>query len=214
MKKKIVLIGGGGHCKVVAEAIRRARAFQIAGIIDKNIPRGSIVWGIPVIGNDDSLRRVRLSGVLACFITVGSVGDATARIRLAGLAKEAGFEFPVVICPDAHVSVSSRLGNGSFVASGVVVNADVSIGDHCIINAGSIVDHDCRVGDFVHISPAAVLNGGVTVGDRAHIGTNSSVIQGVVIGSGAVIGAGSVVVRNVPDNAVAYGNPCRVKKKG
>ena len=53
----------------------------------------------------------------------------------------------------------------------------------------------------------------IKVGDNVWIGGNSSICQGVTIGSNSTIGAGSLVLNNIPNNVLAYGNPCKVIKK-
>ena len=95
---------------------------------------------------------------------------------------------------------------------GAIIQSCASIGKHCIINTGASVDHDCKIEDFVHVSPHATLCGDVNVGEGTWIGAGATIIQGKKIGKWSVIGAGSVVVNDIPDNVLAFGNPCKVIK--
>ena len=213
MKRKILLVGAGGHCKVILDLLLSGKEYKIAGIIDLKERLKDNIFGISVIGTDRDLPRFYKSGIKYCFISVGSIGDARVRVKLYSFAKKIGFIFPNLISPDALVSSRSCLGAGNYIAPGVIINAGARIGNNCIINTGAIVEHDCRIGDFAHLSPGAVLGGGVSIGDYSHIGAGSVVIQNVKIAEKAVIGAGSVVTRNVPEGVVAYGNPCKERKR-
>ncbi|MDD5072713.1 MAG: acetyltransferase [Candidatus Omnitrophica bacterium] len=213
MKKKILLIGAGGHCKVVLDLLLSAKEYEVAGIIDVKQRIGEKVFGVPVSGSDTDLPRFSGKGVKHCFISAGSVGDTRLRVKLYNLARRSGFVFPNLVSPYALVSSRSVLGQGNFIAPGVIVNAGSRIGDNCILNTGAIVEHDCKIGDFVHLSPGALLSGGVSIGSHSHIGTGSIVIQNVKIGEMTVVGAGSVVTGDIRKGVVAYGNPCKEMKQ-
>ncbi|MFA5149156.1 MAG: acetyltransferase [Candidatus Omnitrophota bacterium] len=212
MKKKILLVGAGGHCKVILDLLLRSKEFKVAGIIDKKERIGERILGVQVNGTDPDLPRFIKAGVRHCFISVGSVGDPRLRVKLYDLARNAGFAFPNLVSPHAIVSSYASLGNGNFIAPGAIINAGSKVGDNCIINTGAIIEHDCVIGDHVHIASGSVLSGGVSVGDYAHIGTGTFVIQNLKIGERAIIGAGSVVTRDVRKNALAYGNPCNERE--
>jgi sugar O-acyltransferase (sialic acid O-acetyltransferase NeuD family) len=212
MKKKILLIGAGGHGKVVLDALLAQKEYVVAGIIDVKKLVGTKVLGGEVIWTDADLPRLFKSGIKYCIIAVGSIGDPGLRVKLSETAKGVGFSFPNVISPKAVVSPHAVLGEGNYVAPGAIINAGTRIGNHCIINTGAIVEHDCVIHDFVHLSPGAVLSGGVAVGDQSHIGSGSVVVQYLKIGSKVMIGAGSVVTKDVPDGIKAFGNPCRERK--
>ena len=208
MKPKLLLIGAGGHGGVVLDLLLQTKKYSIAGIIDLKERLGDKVLGIPIVGTDKDLPRFFKDGIKHCFISVGSVGDTRLRIKLVDLARKSGFIFPNLIHPLAYISPTASLGEGNYIAPGVVVNANAKISDHCIINTGAIIEHDCKIGDFAHISPGVVLSGGVSIGDHSHLGAGSVVIQNLKIGAKTIIGAGSIVTKNVGDGILAYGNPC------
>lgn len=208
MGKRILLIGGGGHCKSVLDSIITCGEYDDIGIIDNG--SGTGFEGVGVIGNDNDLPMLYKDGWEYAFITVGSVGNTRVRRKLLQLAKDIGFTIPVIVDKTAVIANSSVLGAGTFIGKKAVVNAGSSIGECSIINTGAIVEHDCTIGDFAHISPGAVLCGSVVVGNDSHIGAGTVIRQQIRIGQRVVIGAGSAVVKDIPDDVKAYGVPCKV----
>lgn len=211
MKRKLLLIGAGGHCRVILDLLLQVKEYEIAGILDLKERVGDNVFGVPVVGTDLDLPKFFKKGIKYCFISVGSVGDPRVRIKLYNLARKAGFIFPNLIHPSALISPRASLGVGNYIAPGVIINANAQIGNQCIINTGAIIEHDCKLGDFVHVSPGSVLSGTVNIGDGSHIGTGSFVVQNLTIGARTVIGAGSVITKNIRGGVIAYGNPCKEK---
>jgi N,N'-diacetyllegionaminate synthase len=204
--KEIILIGGGGHCKVIIDAIESSGEFSIYGIVDQVLPEGASVLGVKVLGKDDILPELFERGIRYSFIAVGSVGNCDIRKRIYANLKKIGFKLPVIIHPKAVISKYVRIEEGAFVAARAVINVGTSIGKNAIINTSSSVDHDCNIGDFVHIAPGATLSGSVKVGDETHIGTGANVIQSVSIGKKCMIGAGSTLRKDLKDGQ-AYLQP-------
>ena len=207
MAKKLLLIGGGGHCHSVIDSVLSIDEYEKVGIID-NIECSYL--NIPVIGIDEDIPRLFNEGWTDAFITVGSVGNTSIRRRLYKMVKEIGLTIPTIVDPTAIIGNGVTIGEGSFIGKKTVVNAGSSIGNCAIVNTGAILEHDCNIGDFSHISPGTVLCGQVSVGNDSHVGAGSTVRQLIKIGECSLIGAGSVVVKDVPSNAKAYGNPCKV----
>lgn len=213
MNKKILLIGGGGHCKSVLDSLLELNEYQEIGIVDREENLGKLVLDVPVVGCDDNLSALFKCGFKYAFITIGSIGNPATRIKLFKLLCEIGYEIPVIIDNSAKVSKYARLESGAYIGKQCIVNAGTTIKKGAIINSGSIIEHDCKIGSFAHIAPGSVLGGEVIIGCDTHIGLNSSVKQQVVIGKHTIIGMGSVVLKNIPDNTLAYGNPCREVKQ-
>jgi sugar O-acyltransferase (sialic acid O-acetyltransferase NeuD family) len=189
---KIILIGGGGHCKSAIDVIEQEARFKIAGIIDKHEFLGSKILGYPVIGNDFDLQSLAKKYKNA-LVTVGHIKSALARIKLYNLAIRAGFVLPSVISPSAYISKHSKIGNGTIIMGNVIVNADVSIGDNCIINSKALIEHDCLISSHCHISTNAIINGSVTVGSKSFIGSNVTTNNNITIKENSFIKSGSVV---------------------
>ena len=210
MIKKLLLLGAGGHCKSVIDSLLSSEEYSEIGIIEK---KGSItesVLGIPVIGFDDDLKDLYDRGFTHAFVSLGSIGDPSARRHLASLISTIGFIIPNIIDESALVSINSKLGKGVFVGKNAVINAGVIIGDSSIINTSTTIEHDCTIGQYAHISTGSILCGAVKIGNSTHIGANSVIRQHLEIGSNVLIGIGSVLMQNIPDNSIAYGNPCKV----
>ncbi len=210
-ERKIVLIGGGGHCKVVVSQLKKTE-FAIAGIVDKYKSPGVFTEDVKVIGTDQDLTSLYEAGIQYALITVGSIKDNSKRRQLFHMIKKIGFKIPVIVSPAAIVDKSADIGEGTVVMPGCIVNVDASIGINCIINTGAIIEHDCRIGDHCHLAPGVRVSGGVEIGEMSFIGVGSSVIQGVKIGRNVKIGAGTVVLNDVPDNLVVVGSPGKIKK--
>ncbi len=209
MRERIILIGGGGHCKVVVSILRELNKFEIIGISDVPEKLGERVLDVPIKFTDGELRKIFDSGVRYAFITVGSVGNPRKRIELFQKAKSIGFELPVIISKNAVVSSDAKIGEGTVIMPGVIINPGVRIGKNAIVNTGAIIEHDAFIDDHVHIAPGVTLSGNVRIGCCSHIGTGASVIQEVQIGNNVIVGAGAVVVKDIPDNVVAKGVPAR-----
>lgn len=207
MANKLLLIGGGGHCRSVIDCVLSLGKYDDIGIVD-NVDCS--YQGITTVGTDDDLKELFHNGWGEAFITVGSIGDPTIRKRLFALIKDIGFEVPVIIDPSAIVAKDTLVREGVFVGKNSVINTGVVIDNCGIINTGSIIEHDCSIGAFSHISPGAVLCGEVKVGTDSHIGAGTVVKQNVVVGNSVLVGAGSVLLSNLPDGVIAYGNPCKV----
>lgn len=206
MSSGVVIIGGGGHAKVVIESLRAA-GETVAAIVDAD-PTPRAVLGVPVVGDDLALADLRGQGLLKLFV---AIGDNRLREKLGRKAREQGFVLVNAIHPSAVISPSVRIGEGVAVMAGVAINADSRVADLAIVNTGAIVDHDCVLGAACHLGPASALAGGVTLGERAFLGVGARAIPGVTIGADTIVGAGGVVVRNLPDAVLAIGVPAKIK---
>jgi sugar O-acyltransferase (sialic acid O-acetyltransferase NeuD family) len=199
----ILVVGAGGHSKVVIATLREA-GHRVAGVFDDNPALwGQSVLGGPVLGPLSKLPdRAPATAVLA-------VGDNDIRRNLA--RRLPGLKWITVVHPRAYVHASVKLGAGTVVCAGAVIQPDTLIGEHCIINTSASVDHDGLIGDFVHIAPGAHLAGGVAVGHGTLVGIGACVTPGVTIGADSIVGAGAVVIRSLPDGMTAVGVPARIR---
>jgi sugar O-acyltransferase (sialic acid O-acetyltransferase NeuD family) len=209
MPNKILLVGGGGHCKSVLDTLLATRNYDEIAIIDKKEYIGKKILSVPIIGDDGDLPILINKGYKNAFISVGSIGNPLLRVKLTSQIEELGFKIPNVIDPSAMVSSHAILGNGVFVGKNTVINAGSFIHKGAIINSSSVIEHDCEVGEFSHIAPGSILCGSVKIGARTHIGAGSVIKQYINIGSESLVGLGSTVLKDINNNVVAYGNPCR-----
>lgn len=189
-REKIVLIGGGGHCKSVIDVVELQNRYEIVGIIDKKELIGQDVLGYKIIGCDDDLETI-FSKCKNAIISVGHIKSSQTRVILFEKLKKIGFHLPVVISPLAYVSKHSFLDEGSIVMHHALINANVKVGKNCIINTKALIEHDAIIEDNCHISTGAVVNGGVVVKKETFFGSNATSKENVEVNG--FIKAGSVV---------------------
>ena len=208
--KKLILVGGGGHCKSVIDVAESA-GFQIQGILDIPENVGKKVLDYSIIGTDDQIPDYVKDAVF--LVTVGHIKDATLRIKLHQKIVDAGGTLATIVASTAHVSKYAQIGEGSVIMHQAVVNADAIIGRGCIINTFANIEHDSKIGDYCHISTGAMINGNCVVGKETFFGSQSVMVNGIEITSGCVIGAGSLVRKNATQKGVYSGNPATLKFK-
>jgi UDP-perosamine 4-acetyltransferase len=202
----VVVIGSGGHAKVVIELLRAEGKYKILGCTGL-AETGFVLGDIPILGTDTVLPAVLAKGVKNAFV---AIGDNRLRLRLLAQVSEMGFELINAVSPNAVVSPSATLGRGIAIMAGAVINAAAQIGDGAIINTNAGVDHDCRIGNGAHIGPGSALAGNVKVERESFLGIGTCVLPGVRIGNRVIIAAGSVVIRDIPDDVTAMGVPARI----
>ena len=202
---RCLILGAGGHAKVVIEAVRASGVVDIVGIVDA-AAASSHVLGVPVIGRDEDLPRLRAEGVTMALVALGT---NLHRFRIGTYLRSLGYDLPTVIHPTAFVSPSARIADGAVVMARAVVGTDTSVGALAIVNTAAVIDHDGIIGSSAHVAPGCALAGNVQVGERALVGVGSAVCPGIRIGADAVVGAGSAVVANVEAGAVVGGVPAR-----
>jgi len=207
-KKKLILIGGGGHCKSCIDVIESAGEFEIAGILDVKEKVGSNIGGYSIIATDEELHRFPAEDYYF-LITIGQIKSAGIRKRIFEQLIVTKKRLATVISSHALVSKYSSVGAGTIVMHGAKINAAARVGDNCIINTNANVEHDCMIGDHVHVSTNAVLNGECNVGNGSFVGSNSVLVNGITIGEAVIIGAGAVVNRSLNTPGIYAGNPCR-----
>jgi sugar O-acyltransferase (sialic acid O-acetyltransferase NeuD family) len=193
--KKIIVIGGGGHAKVLISIIKKNADFEVIGYTDME-DKGQLL-GVLYLGNDEIIPNILASNKeLYAAMGVGSVNVNGYREKVYLAIKSYGIDFPVIVSKDAVVNEDVELGEGTVVFDGAVVNSGSRIGTGAIINTNSTVEHDCVIGDFTHVAPGSTLCGEVKVGRNCMIGAGSTVIQSITIPANRLVRAGSVVVKN------------------
>lgn len=203
--EQIILIGGGGHAKSVADSIRQAGRYEIAGYIDKSRPKEKAADGIAFIGTDDDLQMFYDAGIRNAFLTIGYMGHGTVRETLYEKLKGIGYRLPPVIDPSAVLAGHVAVEEGVYIGKRGVVNAGSRIGKLCIVNTGAVVEHDNEIGSFSHVAVGSVLCGHVRVGQRCLVGAGATVIQGITIGDGVLVGAGVTVRHDIGKGQTYYG---------
>lgn len=204
----IILVGGGGHCISCIDVINLQGKYNIVGIIDKPEKLGDAILGIEVIGSDNDIPEL-IKNCKNFLITIGQIKNSELRKRIFKLIKSNGGDLPVIVSPNAYISPSASLEEGTIVMHNVLVNALVSIGKNCIINSGALIEHEVQIGDFCHISTHAAINGQVKIDSNCFVGSNAVIINNVNITSQTIIGAGSCVSNSLMESGTYIGNPAR-----
>ena len=192
---------------MIIDLFEKAGTHEIAGIIDPDRTRGSEFFGYPVSGTREDLSSL-LQPNEELFVAIGdnwlrmqAVNDIRAKVEQP--------RFATAIHPNAQIARGVKIGPGTAVMAGAVINSDATIGDFTVINTNASVDHDCFLGEFVSVAPGAILGGNVVVGDHSVISLGAKVKHGVTVGNHCVIGAGAVLLSDCTHQVVMYGAPAR-----
>lgn len=202
---KLILIGAGGHSKVIQDIVSEHANVKLFAIIDDVFDESKEIDGV-IYSNFKMLKNLNVNE-FKFFI---AIGDNAVRKKIFKQFKIPIEQYITLIHPSAIISKSTKMGFGNVVMPNVVINANTVIGNHCIINTNAIVEHDNTISDYVHISPSATLAGTVTIEEGTHIGINASIIPLKNIGSWTTIGAGAVVTNDITNNVTAVGIPAEI----
>lgn len=204
----IVILGAGGHARVILSALKAGKSPPVVGCIAPESPASGWPQDIAYLGPDSALRALD-PGKTRLVNGIGGTRSNEKRRSAFEQAKAAGFSFQTVVHPSALLDEGVIVAEGAVIMMGAILQRGCTVGQNAIVNTGAIVDHDCRIGAHVHVATGARLSGSVQVGDGAHIGTGASVIQGIQIGRNAMLAAGCVAVQDVLDGVSVAGIPAR-----
>lgn len=208
--KRIILIGGGNQCHYTADIINKEGKYVIIGVIDSVHEIGSEVFGYKVLGRQEDLKELineyNIEG------GVISIGDNWARYYVSSQIKKLvpSFNFVNAIHPSVVIGENVDMGEGVVAMAGCIINPKSKIGNFTFFATGAQVEHDCTIGNYASISAGSVTGGYVELGDFAAITLGVTVFDRTKIGENSVVGAGSLVIKDLPDNVLAYGNPCTI----
>jgi sugar O-acyltransferase (sialic acid O-acetyltransferase NeuD family) len=206
---RVLIIGAGGHGRVVLDIIRHCAGLVPAGFVDAN-PKltGHIVDGADVLGTPEDIPLLATQHDIEAAIV--AIGDNRTRAKYAAMCRRLGLELVSVVHPSATIADTASIGENVVIAAGVMVCAHCRIANSVILNTGCIIDHESMVGRGSHVCPGARLAGRVRVGRGAFVGIGATIIQNVSIGDASVVGAGAVVLKDVPARTLAVGVPARM----
>ncbi|MFQ6581341.1 acetyltransferase [Priestia megaterium] len=204
---KLLILGAGGHGKVVSEIAQLMKQWEEIAFLDDREDISEVL-GIPIVGKLADLSALKSEYEYA-FVAIGS---NTARFKWTEKLSHHGFKIPILIHPSSTVSTKSLIEEGTVIMAGAVINPDARIGRSCIINTASTIDHDCTLQDGVHASPGTHIGGTVNIGERTWIGIGATIINNIAIGSNCVIAAGAVVTKDIPSNVLVAGVPAVIKE--
>lgn len=200
MSRDVIIIGAGGHAKVIADIVIKNND-NLLGFLDDNKPKNEVVLGYPILGRADDIVSLADKAV---FII--GIGDNFIR---KSISEKYNVVWHTAIHPSANIGIDVAIGNGTAIMANAVINISAKIGRHCIINTGAIVEHDNIISDFVHISPNVSLGGTINISERTHIGIGASVKNNINIAADSIIGAGAAVVKDIIESGIYVGVPAR-----
>ena len=204
MQRKVIIVGAGGHGKVIADIVK-ASGDYVMGFLDDNMDKNRIFCGVPVLGAVNTYTNY----IEAEFII--AVGDNSTRKRISESLTDVNWY--TAIHPSSVISDNdTEIGEGTVVMANTVINAGASIGCHCIINTAAVIEHDNIIGDYSHIAVGAKLAGTVHTGEMTFAGAGSVIINNIDICDECIIGAGAAVIDNITEKGTYVGVPA-VKKK-
>jgi sugar O-acyltransferase (sialic acid O-acetyltransferase NeuD family) len=189
--KKLILVGGGGHCKSCIDVIEQESKYEIVGILDQDELIGQKVLGYEIIGSDDDMQKYVDQG-FTFLLTVGQINTPSLRKKLFGKLQNHQAKIATIVSPRAYVSKHATIGEGTIIMHDVLVNANAFIGTNCIINSKALIEHDTCIEDNCHISTGAVINGGVVVKEGTFFGSNAVSKEYVETNINDFIKAGSI----------------------
>ncbi len=192
MKEKLILIGGGGHCKSCIDVIEKEDVFEIKGILDIKEKVGQKVLGYLILGTDGQIERLA-EEKCHFLITLGQLKSADLRENLYNKLKKIDAKIATIISPLAHVSKYAKIGEGSIIMHNAILNAGAVVGQNCIINTKALIEHDVKIGDNCHISTASVVNGEAIIGQKSFVGSNATIVNCAKVSENSFVKAGSLV---------------------
>lgn len=212
--KNIVIIGSGGHAKVVADILLKRKEvlkeeLNIIGFLDDNFQNLEYreIFNISILGNLELIEEFKNKD----YEYIIAIGNNLVRKEIA--EKYSNLIYYTAIHPTAVIGNMVTIEEGTVVMANAVINSYSKIGKHCILNTSCVIEHDNNIKNYVHISPNTTLCGGVVIKEKSWIGAGSNIKQGVSIGKNVIVGAGTIVIRNIEDNVTAVGNPARIVKR-
>lgn len=210
MKRPLVLIGGGGHCKSVIDVAESA-GYDIIGVLDTPEKVGCDVLVYKVIGTDDDISQYVEKADFV--VTVGMIKSSAIRVKIHNKIIEVGGRLATIVASTAHVSKYATLGEGSVVMHNAVVNAGSEVGKGCIINTFANIEHDVKIGYYCHISTGAVINGDCIVGNNSFVGSQAVFVNGVSMATNSIVAAGAMVSKSQIVEGIYAGSPAKLIKR-
>jgi sugar O-acyltransferase (sialic acid O-acetyltransferase NeuD family) len=204
-KSKVLLIGAGGHASSCIEILEAENKKEIIGLIGTQDEIGQRLLGYEVIGSDEDFSDL-LKLTDKVILGIGHIKSAYSRIEIVEKFIKAGFNFESVISPTALISKQAKIGTGTAIMHGVIINTGVEIGDYSIINTGSVIEHGSKIGNFSHVSTGVISNGETSIGNNTFVGSGTIIKEQIKIGNNCVVGMGQQVRHDVLDNSMHVGN--------
>jgi len=199
----VVIIGAGGHAKVIADIVIKS-GDNVVGFLDDNVDIGTDILGYKILGKVELCQTIANEHKAFKFI----IGIGSNNIRRV-ISEKYALKYYTAIHPRSIIGINVKIGYGTTVMAGSVINVDTKIGAHCIVNTSASIDHDCEINDYAHICPGTLLAGNVSIGNQSWVGIGTTIKNNVTIADDVFIGAGAVVVKDILEKGTYRGIPAR-----
>lgn len=193
-KERIILVGGGGHCKSVIDVIELQNRYKIAGIVDKQEKIGQNIFGHTVIATDDDLPEL-VKEYSNFHISLGFIKNNIRRVFLFNELCSLGANFPAIVSPLSNISKYAKIGKGSIIMHYAQIGPDSIVGENVIINSKALIEHEAVIGNNCHISTGAIVNGETSIGENSFIGSGAIVVNSTAVPKNYFIKANSLFVK-------------------
>lgn len=178
--KKWVIYGAGGHARVIADLI--------------HLQGGSLVCFF----TDDTVAPDIKNTKVRCYdgdfakeaLMIIAIGNNVIRKILAGRITHT---FGALVHPLAFVADDVKLGKGTVVLAGAVIQSGAYIGEHVIVNAGVVIDHNAYIGDYTSIYPNAYIGGDAVIGNGTLINPGAVIMRNSCLAADTIIAPNTVV---------------------
>ena len=190
--KELILIGAGGHAKSCIDVIEKEGNYRIKGLIDLPEKVGQYVCGYKIFDIDDNISKYVQNNVYF-LVAMGQIKSAEPRKKILDNLKKCGANIATIISPLSYVSRSAKIGCGSIIMHGAIINAEASIGENCTINTKALVEHEAIVEDNCHLSTGSIVNGKSVIKAGTFIGSNAVVVNNATVPENSFVKAGSLV---------------------
>ncbi len=212
MKKPMLIIGAGGHAKILIDIIQKSDEYSLKAVIGKENEEHNELMGYKIYKGDKYLSEFKDAGITSIAIGIGGYTNNEKRKAIYCKLKSTGFEIVNLIDPSSVVSASVKLGDGVVIFAGVIINPEVIIGNNVVIATGATIDHETIVEDHVLISAGVTVGAGDIIKEGALLALGSKIISRVTIGENALVASGAMVVNDIAKNTTVYGVPAKPKQ--
>ena len=206
--RQAIILGTGGHCRVVLSILLDVGRHHIRDIIElAELRHGEMILGIPVRATVSNLDFFRGQSTVDVFL---AIGNNVVRREWWYKVKELELQLPNLISPHAIVDRFAELGEGNVVCSKAFIGPECKISNNNLINTGATVEHEVQIGSHCHLSSSSTVAGRSRIHDDCFIGTGATVIDNLTIAPKTTLGAGAVLISSIEQsNGVYVGIPAR-----
>lgn len=206
--RQAVVLGTGGHCRVILSLLAACGQHQVLQIIELGEHHlNERIMGHSITPFASALMNLAGKEDIDVFLAIGD--NATRRHWWAKIM-ESGLPMPNLISPHAVVDATAKLGEANVVCAKAFIGPESRIGVNNLINTGATVEHEVVIGSHCHLAPSSTVAGRSRLEDLCFIGAGATIIDKLSVASATTLGAGATLIRDVEESGGVYvGVPAR-----